>query len=138
MLAATHAVFPGTFDPITLGHLDVVRRALTLFERVTVAVAEHHSKSQLLGTEERLELVRQAVAPLERVEVVASRQIPRTTSGKLQRHIVQQRFARDLAPTLPPRDQAAPAGHLGLPPDGLPPRGGVPPLHAVCCLLFKV
>lgn len=70
MPAATHAVFPGTFDPITLGHLDVVRRALTLFERVTVAVAEHHSKSQLLEAEERLDLVRQAVAPLERVEVV--------------------------------------------------------------------
>lgn len=53
-----HALFPGTFDPPTLGHLDLVRRALALFERVTVAVASHPTKQALFPVEERLELLR--------------------------------------------------------------------------------
>lgn len=69
-MVTVHAVFPGTFDPITLGHLDVLRRALTLFERVTVAVAEHHGKSPLLPLAQRIELARAACDPLERVQVV--------------------------------------------------------------------
>lgn len=56
-----HAVFPGTFDPFTLGHLDLVRRAAHLFDRVTVAVAEHHSKSALFGVEERLSLAEESL-----------------------------------------------------------------------------
>ncbi|MDA1264368.1 MAG: pantetheine-phosphate adenylyltransferase [Planctomycetota bacterium] len=71
MASSPHAVFPGTFDPITLGHLDVVRRATALFPRVTVAVAQHHAKNHLFSAEERMELVREAVAPLETVEVAA-------------------------------------------------------------------
>ena len=71
MPASIHAVFPGTFDPITLGHLDVVRRALVLFDRVTVAVAQHHAKQHLLDGAERLALARRALAPLERAEVAA-------------------------------------------------------------------
>jgi pantetheine-phosphate adenylyltransferase len=68
MAPSIHAVFPGTFDPITLGHLDVVRRALRLFDRVTVGVAQHHDKRQLLTAEERLELVREVLVPFERAE----------------------------------------------------------------------
>ena len=47
------AVYPGTFDPITLGHEDVVRRATQLFERVIVAVAAGHHKKTLFNLEER-------------------------------------------------------------------------------------
>lgn len=68
-MSHSHAVFPGTFDPITLGHLDVIRRGVSLFEKVTVAVAAHTGKSEVFTLEERLELVRDAVAPFERVEV---------------------------------------------------------------------
>ena len=54
------AVYPGTFDPITLGHEDVVRRATQLFGQVIVAVAEGHHKKTLFSLEERIEMVREA------------------------------------------------------------------------------
>ena len=66
----SHALFPGTFDPITIGHLDVLQRALTLFDRVTVAVAEHPTKRSMLAVGERLDLVLRSVAHLERVEAL--------------------------------------------------------------------
>ncbi len=63
------AVYPGTFDPITLGHQDVVRRAVQLFDRVIVAVAAGHHKKTLFSLPERIEMVRDAVAPYPQVEV---------------------------------------------------------------------
>lgn len=57
MTAARHALFPGTFDPPTLGHLALLRRSLALFDRVTVAVAAHPSKKHMFSIEERLELL---------------------------------------------------------------------------------
>ncbi|GAA6121710.1 pantetheine-phosphate adenylyltransferase [Acidovorax sp. FG27] len=63
------AVYPGTFDPITLGHEDVVRRATQLFGRVIVAVAAGHHKKTLFSLEERIALVREAVAPYPQVQV---------------------------------------------------------------------
>jgi len=71
MSAATHALFPGTFDPVTRGHLDLVRRAAAIFGRVTVAVAVHPEKRRLFDAETRLELLRQTTADLPSVEVVA-------------------------------------------------------------------
>lgn len=70
-MAAQHALFPGTFDPFTLGHLDLVRRAAALFPRLTVAVATHPEKRHLLPLEERLELIRRSTADLDQVEVTA-------------------------------------------------------------------
>ncbi|MEY4755907.1 MAG: hypothetical protein RJA34_805 [Pseudomonadota bacterium] len=63
------AVYPGTFDPITLGHEDVVRRATQLFDRVIVAVAAGHHKKALFSLEERMDMVRQATSHLPGVEV---------------------------------------------------------------------
>lgn len=63
------AVYPGTFDPITLGHEDVVRRASQLFDRVIVAVAAGHHKKTLFTLEERLEMVRESVVPYANVSV---------------------------------------------------------------------
>jgi pantetheine-phosphate adenylyltransferase len=68
-MAPLIAVYPGTFDPITLGHEDVVRRATQLFGRVIVAVAAGHHKKTLFSLQERIEMVREAVAPYEQVEV---------------------------------------------------------------------
>lgn len=56
------ALYPGTFDPVTLGHLDVLRRALRLFDRVEVTVAVNASKRPLFSDEERVELLHAAVA----------------------------------------------------------------------------
>ena len=66
------AVCPGSFDPVTLGHLDVVRRGTQLFDEVIVAVATNSSKQTLFTADERLELARTAVAgfPSVRVELV--------------------------------------------------------------------
>ncbi|WP_018465840.1 pantetheine-phosphate adenylyltransferase [Calidithermus timidus] len=59
-----HVVYPGSFDPLHNGHLDVIRRASGLFERVTVAVLENPSKrgQQLFSAEERVHIIRDAVA----------------------------------------------------------------------------
>jgi pantetheine-phosphate adenylyltransferase len=62
-------VYPGTFDPITLGHEDIVRRASLLFSRVVVAVAAGHHKKTLFGLEERMAMVREAVQACPSVSV---------------------------------------------------------------------
>lgn len=68
---ARRALFPGTFDPFTLGHLDLVERALGLFGEVTVAVAAHPDKRHLFDAGERVELASEATAGLEGVDVRA-------------------------------------------------------------------
>jgi pantetheine-phosphate adenylyltransferase len=62
------AIYPGSFDPLTNGHLDVVQRAAKLFDRVIVAVAKNDSKRPLFTLAKRLELVRTAVSHLPHVE----------------------------------------------------------------------
>ena len=63
------AVYPGTFDPMTLGHEDVVRRATQLFSRVIVAVAAGHHKKAMFSVEERMEMAREAVKAYPQVQV---------------------------------------------------------------------
>jgi len=65
----TIAIYPGTFDPITNGHLDIVTRAAKLFDKLIIAVYNTPNKHILFSTEERVELVRQAIANLPNVEV---------------------------------------------------------------------
>ncbi len=64
------ALFPGTFDPITEGHLDLVRRARKIFDGLVVAVARGHHKETLFSLEERRELVERSVAGMDGVTVV--------------------------------------------------------------------
>lgn len=65
------AIYPGSFDPLTNGHLDVIERAAKLFDRVIVAVAKSESKQPLFTLEERLKLVERAVRGLRNVEADA-------------------------------------------------------------------
>lgn len=65
------AIYPGTFDPLTNGHLDLVQRATRLYDRVVVAVARNDYKQPLFTQAERLALVRQAVKPFAHVTVDA-------------------------------------------------------------------
>lgn len=67
----TIAIYPGTFDPITNGHLDIATRAAKLFEKLIIGVYDTPNKRLLFTTKERVELVRQAVAGLPNVEVEA-------------------------------------------------------------------
>jgi len=64
-------IYPGTFDPLTLGHMDLVQRAVDLFPRVLVAVASSSRKQTLFSLEERLRLTRIALEEVSGVEVVA-------------------------------------------------------------------
>jgi pantetheine-phosphate adenylyltransferase len=65
-----HALYPGTFDPITNGHVDLVRRAAKLFDRVVVAIASNAGKAPLFAQEKRVALAREVLAELPNVEVM--------------------------------------------------------------------
>lgn len=65
------ALYPGTFDPITNGHIDLVERASRVFDRVIVAVAAAVHKSPLLTLDQRVKIAREALASFDRVEVVS-------------------------------------------------------------------
>ena len=77
------AVYPGTFDPITLGHEDVVRRATQLFDRVIVAVAAGHHKNSMFSLADRIEMARETVKIYPQVEVASF-------SGLLRDFVVAQ------------------------------------------------
>ena len=63
------AVYPGTFDPITNGHIDIIRRSMKLFDKIIVTVAVNTQKTPLFDLEERAEMIRQALKGEEKVEV---------------------------------------------------------------------
>src|SRR5688572_19439712 len=63
------AVYPGTFDPMTLGHEDVIRRAIQLFDRVIVAVAAGHHKKTMFTVQERIAMARDVSKPYPQVTV---------------------------------------------------------------------
>ena len=67
------AVYPGTFDPMTLGHADLMRRAARLYDRLVLAVAAGHHKRTMFTIAERLEMAREIASPYPNVEVMAFR-----------------------------------------------------------------
>jgi pantetheine-phosphate adenylyltransferase len=80
----TIAIYPGTFDPITYGHIDIIQRGLNLFDRVIVTVAINPSKNPLFSLEERIEMIQQSFADEgDRVAV-------ETTSGLLVEYAVNR------------------------------------------------
>jgi pantetheine-phosphate adenylyltransferase len=66
----TVGVYPGTFDPVTLGHMDIIRRGAKLVDRLVIGVATNPSKSPLFSLDERVAHVRRATADLPNVQVV--------------------------------------------------------------------
>ena len=79
----TLAIYPGTFDPMTLGHEDVVRRAHQLFGNVIVAVAEGHHKKTMFSLKERMDMAREAVKHYPNIQVLSY-------SGLLRDFVVAQ------------------------------------------------
>jgi len=63
------AIYPGTFDPITNGHMDILKRALSLFDRVIITIARNSAKNPLFSEEERLTMIRQSVKGLKGVQI---------------------------------------------------------------------
>ena len=78
------AVYPGTFDPITLGHDDLIRRAARLFDRVIVAVADSSTKRPFFSRDERVEMAREVLRDVSNVEVIGF-------SGLLMRFVQDHR-----------------------------------------------
>ncbi|WP_312241694.1 pantetheine-phosphate adenylyltransferase [Pantoea sp.] len=66
---STKAIYPGTFDPFTLGHLDIITRAARMFDQIVLAIAASPSKKPMFTLEERVDLARQVTAHLDNVEV---------------------------------------------------------------------
>nr|HDI1586729.1 pantetheine-phosphate adenylyltransferase [Klebsiella pneumoniae] len=67
---STKAIYPGTFDPITNGHIDIVTRAASMFDKVVLAIAASPSKKPMFSLDERIALAEQATAHLVNVEVI--------------------------------------------------------------------
>lgn len=68
-MPSTIAVFPGTFDPVTLGHVDIVRRGLTLFDRIIIAMGVNTNKKNLFSAEQRMDWMGKIFEKESRVEV---------------------------------------------------------------------
>jgi pantetheine-phosphate adenylyltransferase len=69
MIKGQGAIYPGSFDPVTNGHLDVIQRAARIFDHVIVAVADNTSKNALLTIKERVELLREVTGKMKNVTV---------------------------------------------------------------------
>ncbi len=82
------AVYPGSFDPLTLGHLDVVKRAASVFSGLTLAVVEKPAEATLFKTEERVGMAREAVSDLENVKVSSFRGLLVDYVQSLDIHVV--------------------------------------------------
>jgi pantetheine-phosphate adenylyltransferase len=64
------AIYPGSFDPVTLGHLDIIKRASSIFDRLIVGVYDRPEKRLLFSTEERVQMAQQSIAHLKNTKVV--------------------------------------------------------------------
>jgi len=65
------ALFPGSFDPFTAGHLNILKRALTMFDEVVVAIGINQDKRGFFSNEQKIDIIRQAVSGLENVEIIS-------------------------------------------------------------------
>lgn len=65
------ALYPGTFDPVTLGHIDIIRRAAKLFDKLVVAVADNPEKESLFSVQERVELIKKSIGDIEKATVTS-------------------------------------------------------------------
>ncbi|MEF9970878.1 MAG: pantetheine-phosphate adenylyltransferase [Oscillospiraceae bacterium] len=69
------AIYPGSFDPITLGHMDIIERASKIFDKLIVSVVTNIEKKSMFTTEERVDFIRRSVASLPNVEVSSSNRL---------------------------------------------------------------
>ena len=69
-LPNTRAIYPGSFDPVTKGHIDLIERATNLFDEVVVAVADSKGKKTLFSLEDRVELIQKTTTHLSRIKIV--------------------------------------------------------------------
>ena len=82
------AIYPGTFDPITVGHLDIVKRACSMFDEITIAVAKSASKTPMFTMEQRIAMVKAATNTFPKVKVTGFEGLLVDLSGKLDANII--------------------------------------------------
>jgi len=82
------AIYPGTFDPITVGHLDIVRRACTMFDEIIIAVADSQAKKPMFSLEQRIEMAQMATADRPKVQVIGFESLLVDLSDRLEANII--------------------------------------------------
>jgi len=82
------AIYPGTFDPITVGHMDIVRRACKLFDEIIIAVAESKSKKPMFSHEERIAFAKAATAEFPKVRVIGFENLLVNLSDELKANTI--------------------------------------------------
>ena len=82
------AIYPGTFDPITVGHLDIVKRACSMFDEITIAVAKSASKTPMFSLEQRIAMVETATKDFPKIKVVGFEGLLVDLSDKLDANII--------------------------------------------------
>ncbi len=71
MAKESKALYPGTFDPVTFGHVDIIKRARTLFDKLVIAVAVNRDKTPIFSVEERIELIKNSLGNFEGIEIAS-------------------------------------------------------------------
>lgn len=82
------AIYPGTFDPITNGHLDIIKRACHMFDEIIVAVADSEEKKPMFSLEERITMVESSIEALPKIKVIGFNSLLVDLSDKLESNIV--------------------------------------------------
>ena len=82
------AIYPGTFDPITNGHVDIIQRASSMFDEITVAVADNQAKNPMFSVEERVSMAKIATKSISNVKVISFNSLLVDLSDELNANIV--------------------------------------------------
>jgi len=82
------AIYPGTFDPITNGHVDIIQRASTMFDEIIVAVAQNKSKKPMFSLEKRISMVKKATKCFSNIKIVGFDSLLVDLSDKLEANII--------------------------------------------------
>lgn len=128
---STKAIYPGTFDPITNGHIDIVTRAASMFDKVLLAIAASPSKKPMFTLDERIALAEQATAHLVNVEVVGFSDLMANFARAQQANILI-RGLRAVADF----EYEMQLAHMNMPPDANPGKRLPDALQRVVVYLF--
>jgi len=82
------AIYPGTFDPITNGHLDIIKRACNMFDEIIVAVAESESKRPMFSLEQRIQMAKDATKDIPKIKVIGFHKLLVDLSDDLEANII--------------------------------------------------
>jgi len=88
MSKSKKAIYPGTFDPVTVGHLDIMKRACSMFDKITIAVAKSASKTPMFSLEQRIAMVEAVTKDFPKIKVVGFEGLLVDLSDKLDANII--------------------------------------------------